>query len=1035
MTIRGHVDSMEGSYVTGWATAHPATTPCAITITDTLGNVLAKGHATTQRHDLASLDFGRADFAFRIPIPLTPENRLLRIWADGVELPGSPIMAGAGQFDASFIFENGALGGWVTERAPVFSSPLITITDHHGQEAGRGHGVPALAPEDPLFNPARLSIPLDDRCFGAGEMSMTIAINGTKVGMFSCNLRLDGNLESVTAENCAGWLASPDAPARTFTIHVYRDGKLAGTAPCAHSREDVSAIYPDYETPGFGATLPPPETAATETTTLSLRFANSQAELFQGPYTVGSRPAAILAAYRAASLANMNLPGIGAAERAVMHLALSAFIAKSRAETSFTAPRQAESGIPRLPGPRLVIIIPVYRGVQVTRACIDSVLAHRNAQTDHLVLINDASPDHAMADMLAAYTAQPNIFLLTNARNLGFVQTINRGLGFAAGADVLLLNSDTVVFSGAFDELLRVAHAHAEIGTVTAMSSNATIFSYPHATHRKKALADISWPDLAACALAENAGLHVDVPTGHGFCMLIKGEVIRRIGLLDEAFGRGYGEENDFCARAAAAGYRNVAAAGVLVEHKESISFTNEKASLLARNLPRLNELYPEYTPLIMAFEQTDGLRATRWALDRIRLERAAAAGQSFVLVITNALEGGTPKAIADIEQSIGYGAAHKLCLRACDGGMLELSCDSPLLLASFTGDETAALFTLLTAANPGRVLAHQLLGFPPSFISRLHAWSAGRHSVFYAHDFYSFCPRVTMIDAIGRFCDIADTATCARCIEMEGAHEASRLTSLSPAAHRALFGELLGGMRHVVTPSANAASYLSRAFPDVTFEVLPHPENVAGVPDQPRPGTDDEIILLGAIGPHKGSGKLLEIAQRARLTAPHLQFRIIGYTNIDKQLKALGNVTITGKYTPDELPGLLAQSRGRFALFLSSWPETYSYTLSEAVKYGFIPLLPDIGAPAARVRAATLGAVFPFPVDAQAVLNLIAGIAAGHIPAFAKGASPRRFFPAAEVLQRTASLLGTPAQPPAPAPARPKPRRASTPKAAARGS
>ncbi len=506
--------------------------------------------------------------------------------------------------------------------------------------------------------------------------------------------------------------------------------------------------------------------------------------------------------------------------------------------------------------------------------------------------------------------------------------------------------------------------------------------------------------------------------------MLIKGEVIRRIGLLDESFGRGYGEENDFCARATGFGYRNVAAAGVLVEHKESVSFASEKESLLAQNMPRLAALYPEYTPVIMEFERQDGMRRARWALDRVRLERAAAAGQSFVLVISNMLEGGTPKAIANIEENIGYGAARKLSLRANAEGLMELSCEAPLLLASFTAEETADLFTLLSAASPTHILVHQLLGFPAAFISRLNAWAAGRHSVFYAHDFYTLCPRVTMIDAIGRFCDVAESATCARCVNMEGAHEASRLGGLAPAAHRALFGELLANMRHVITPSANAAAYLGRAFPGVTFEVLPHPESPEGVAAQPRAGSDDEIILLGAFGPHKGSAKLLEIAQRARLMYPRLKFRIIGYTNINKQLKAIGNVTITGKYTPEELPILLAESRGRLALFLSSWPETYSYTLSEAVKHGFIPLLPDIGAPAERVRDAGFGVVFPFPAEAQAVLTLIEKIATGRIAPFSPGATPSRFFPTAETLRRGASILARPAKAAAARGAKPPARR-----------
>ena len=166
------------------------------------------------------------------------------------------------------------------------------------------------------------------------------------------------------------------------------------------------------------------------------------------------------------------------------------------------------------------------------------------------------------------------------------MRTVNRGLAVADGTDVLLLNSDAVLHAGGLEELKRVAAAHPEIGTITALSNNATIFSYPDSSLRREALDDIEWTELAAMALERNAGQVADVPTGHGFCMFIKGEVLHRLGQLDEAFGRGYGEENDFCARAAALGYRNVAAGGVLVEHKESISFGNERAGLMAQNMP-----------------------------------------------------------------------------------------------------------------------------------------------------------------------------------------------------------------------------------------------------------------------------------------------------------------------------------------------------------------------------------------------------------------------------------------------------------------
>jgi glycosyltransferase involved in cell wall biosynthesis len=338
---------------------------------------------------------------------------------------------------------------------------------------------------------------------------------------------------------------------------------------------------------------------------------------------------------------------------------------------------------------------------------------------------------------------------------------------------------------------------------------------------------------------------------------------------------------------------------------------------------------------------------------------------------------------------------------------LLELSGADPLILANFSRREIPELLAMMEAANPTHLLVHQFLGFPEPFIRALGPWAARRHAVYYAHDFYSFCPRVTMIDAVGGFCDVAAADTCARCVEMAGPHETSRLTELTPLEHRAMFAGLLGGFRHVVAPSGNAAGYVARAFPGLAVEAVPHPEDTQDLAAGPREGGYDEIVMLGAIGPHKGSATLLEIARRARLTHPHLHFRVIGYTNIDKPLRAIGNVTITGKFKPAELPRLLAQARGKLALFLPSWPETYSYTLSEAVRSGFIPLLPDIGAPAERVRAAQYGVVFPFPADAATVLRVIDDIAAGTLAPVAEGATPAAFFPDAAKLRRAREVLG----------------------------
>ena len=1008
MAIKGHVNGMAGAYVIGWAFSD-AEPNAEVSIFDAGGEVLATGRAAQHRADLAGVGGGRTDFAFRIAVDNPEARRLLHVRAEGVELAGSPITVGAGVYDGDCAIVKATVTGWVTERVSGFSPPAIQIVNQHGAVVGVGEAMQDVDPADPLENKARFAIELDDQCFGCGEMRLRVLANGVKLAERPLVLRLASSLDSITDESYTGWLVSPDVPERALKFEVYQDGALTGLAGCTLAREDVRALYPGCVTPGFSLTLHKPGHSILDTTAVSFRFHGADRELFDGPYIVGSRPAAVVTAQRAAQAANRGFGGLNAAERAVVQAALTEFMQAGRHGNGFVGRRQppvvAANG-----SPPLTIIIPVYRNAQMTRACIQSVLAHRDAALHHLVLINDASPEPEMAGLLNGFGPAPNVFVLTNKSNLGFVKTVNRGLSFALGGDALLLNADTVLFEGGLEEMCRVAAAP-EIGTVTALSNNATIFSYPHDELRRETLEDIGWAELARTALTESAGLAIDVPTGHGFCLLIKGEVLRRVGVLDEAFGRGYGEENDFCMRAANLGYRNVAAAGVLVVHRESASFAEEKTMLLAEHLPMLAARYPEYDDVVRTFREQDGLRRGRWALDRARLRNAVQAGQRFVLLVTNALEGGTMRAVEDIEAAAGDETAVRLTLRCQESGLIELLCETPILRAAFAPDEMAELFALLAVTEPRRLMVHQLLGFPAEFIRRIGEWARQLNSFYYAHDFYPLCPRVTMIDAIGEFCDVADTDTCARCVKLGGSHPASRLTRLTPAAHRALFAAALPGFRHIIAPSANAVWYLRRALPEVAVQAIPHPEQAEGIAGAPgaaaaRAGSDDEIVLLGAIGAHKGSAKLLEIARRARLSNPALRFRVIGYTDIDAALLELGNVTITGKYTTEELPVLVARARGRLALFLQAWPETYSYTLSEVARFGFIPLVPDIGAPAERVRASGYGVVFPFPVDPPEVLNLIEGLAAGLASPYADGATPAQLYPGLPQIQKTRDLL-----------------------------
>jgi GT2 family glycosyltransferase/glycosyltransferase involved in cell wall biosynthesis len=972
--VRGFLDGLEGAYIVGWAFGDGLSN-CAITVVGSDDHVIATGIACVDRPDLRSVGNGRSNIAFRIPLHAIPNGQLVRVLADGVEIDRSPVRVGAGNYDGHVSFDACFVNGWVTERVNQFVPPLITVVDKDGNEVMRCQSESDPADDD-LFSPARFSGELNDTCFGRGELRLDVLADGIKFAEGFCNLSLVGFIEAITPHRCAGWLVSPDAPHRSFKLDVWRNGVLAAKGRCAILRSDVQARYPDALRVGFDISLPADSAEPLGFTTMSVCLSGLRADVFEGPYCLGGKAALVQAARSVSRIAlNTDENVLTSPERAILHAAMADFLGRARLSDQLVFDKHSAPFGVATGKTRLNIIIPIYRGLSITKACIDSVIECRSTYQDRIILINDRSPEAGMADMLDFYRDKPNLFISTNTTNLGFVKSVNRGLAFCDEGDVILLNSDTKVFPGGFDALWTLANTAPDVGTVTAISNNATIFSYPHVSLRTDRLHDISWEELAAIALERNEGLMIDVPTGHGFCMLIKAELLHRVGKLDEIFGRGYGEENDFCARAADLGYRNVAAPAVLVEHRESISFVGDKSALLTTNLAILNARYPEYTPIVMEVERRDDLRVGRWRLDGARLARASEKGGRFALVVCHGLGGGSHKALTDIEDTVGYGGAERITLSCRDDGYMELSVQAPCIQAVFAPDETAQLFALLSRATVSLVVVHQVLGFSAAFLDGLRDWVATRHGVFYAHDFFPLCPRVTMIDAVERFCNIAPVEVCARCVSLSGWHEAARAESLDPALHREHFGIFLAAFKHIVAPSQNAAEYYRRAYPALTIEAVPHPSPPIQFPTQPRLGTNDEIILFGAIGPHKGSAELLEIAHLARLTHPHLRFTVIGYTNRDEELLNIGNVSITGRYKEGALPDLVRRVRGRLALFLSVWPETFSYTLTEAVRLGFIPLVPDIGAPAERVRAAGYGAIFEFPIAPSNVLQMITAL------------------------------------------------------------
>jgi GT2 family glycosyltransferase len=279
-------------------------------------------------------------------------------------------------------------------------------------------------------------------------------------------------------------------------------------------------------------------------------------------------------------------------------------------------------------GASVTVIAPVYADYRATRACLESLLAQLEGAGGHrVIIVNDASPDPHIQEMLDGLAHTEHVRVLTNTRNLGFVGAVNRALQEVSSGDVVLLNADTIVPAAFIERLSKAARSSPDIGTVTPLSNNGEFTSFP-VPNRSNVMGDsleVAHTDHIAAEV--NAGVVVDIPNGIGFCLYITRPCLDAVGLLSEGYYRGYLEDVDFCLRARMHGFRNVCAASVYVGHAGSRSFGKQKRSLVVRNLKVIERRFPAYRAECADFILADPLKAARQAIEaRLMASRSGGA-------------------------------------------------------------------------------------------------------------------------------------------------------------------------------------------------------------------------------------------------------------------------------------------------------------------------------------------------------------------------------------------------------------------------
>lgn len=615
------------------------------------------------------------------------------------------------------------------------------------------------------------------------------------------------------------------------------------------------------------------------------------------------------------------------------------------------------------------IIIPVYNAPDELKECVDSLVKYTDLEQNRIIILNDCSPDPKISEYLETLSNVNGVSVVHNDENLGFVGTVNRGMRISI-SDVVLLNSDTIVTENWLIKIKDAAYSDQSIATVTPLTNNGTICSVPNFLEDNTLPEGFTIDSFAN--FIENISFreYPEVPTAVGFCMYIKRSAIDEIGLFDyETFGKGYAEENDFCCRVIEHGYKNIIADDTFIYHKGSMSFQGAKLDLLKKNLKTLNERYPYYEKNVHKFILSNPLSKIHENINN-RLQSFKYSYQkkgNILFVLHNFFDeaynhpvGGTEYHVKDIVMNLkGYNAfvmvsnSHEIVVKQYFDGELTCKYNFPLKtklsLTHFRDrDYSNIVDNIIKSFNIGLIHIHHLIKhtFDIPFIAKKNNVKV----LFTLHDYYLFCPKVNLLDENNEYClEKRSESKCRNCLHSTYGFDTNFINKWKQQVKK-----MMENVDEFITPSKFTQILFENEFENVRGKISTIEHGVDINREFPKSKSFDqgkklEVGFLGGIAPNKGSDLIYRLI--TSYPKDKVQWHIIGGLGDQKiNLLEQQNLIKHGAYDRNNISGKLRDIRLDLICLLSPWPETFSYTLSEAWVNGIPVLVTPMGALQERV-------------------------------------------------------------------------------------
>lgn len=619
------------------------------------------------------------------------------------------------------------------------------------------------------------------------------------------------------------------------------------------------------------------------------------------------------------------------------------------------------------------IVVPVFNAHDELLRCLDCLARHTSPR-HQVYLVDDASSDTRIRPMLATWARRfGNAQLIENEKNIGFVGSINKALSRAEG-HVILLNSDAFVTENWVDRLLAPLATDDRVASVTPMSNAAEILSIPFICEKTPL-----WPEQARAidkALSRLDWLKAssEVPTGVGYCMLLNRRWLEVEPRFDPTFGKGYGEEVDWCRKVAARGGVNIGLGGLFIEHKGASSFGMTSVGLKSRHNAIISDRFPKFDMRVQEFRRNDPMIGPRLVASLALLN----GGRAVPVFLAHDSGGGAELWLRheiDRRLALGEGLAVIRSHRSPGAVTLEIHMGDRMVVGQIERWEIGGYLGVLDRID----LIYSCLAMTSAPLELMEicrrSLRSGDTAKVLFHDYFPICPSHNLMGHDGRYCRLPSPEACQDCYA-----RMSRVASDWPAdlgVWREEWLRFLQRADRIVTFSNSSRDIVLELWPHLRerLRVEPHAMDWLPASIERKAGSGIVVGVLGSVGYQKGAALLRELARAAEG-----EFEIVVIGKFDESYSDPG-IKVHGPYERDEIADLARRYGVTCWLMPSIWPETFCFAARECLATGLPVIGFDLGAQGEALRAAANGFVLPEDCPLQDVRSRILAVSTANLP------------------------------------------------------